>query len=310
MTDPSADATLLELLAWLEADGYAFVTPTPLTHARILARDGHAPARDVRDALGWSRDFAPDVLPRDVFRMLQAAGMLEARGPLYRSRVRVSRVRGRLFLHSAYPTDDQDAVFLGPDSYRFADLVARELPTIPVGPIADVGGGAGVGAITAGGLAASRLLLTDVNPRALRLARLNAAHAHVQLEVLEADGLDGAPDGLGVVIANPPYIADADQTYASGGRRTGGELSLAWTRAALEKLAPGGRLILYTGSAIGNGGRDALHEGLADIAATQGADMDYRELDPDVFGEELERPAYAAVERIAAVACVMTAGRG
>jgi len=27
----------------------------------------------------------------------------------------------------------------------------------------------------------------------------------------------------------------------------------------------------------------------------------YRELDPDVFGEELERPAYARVERIAVI---------
>jgi hypothetical protein len=27
----------------------------------------------------------------------------------------------------------------------------------------------------------------------------------------------------------------------------------------------------------------------------------YEELDPDVFGDELDRPAYAAVERIAAV---------
>ena len=34
----------------------------------------------------------------------------------------------------------------------------------------------------------------------------------------------------------------------------------------------------------------------------QGTRFDYRELDPDVFGEELDRPAYAHVERIAVVA--------
>jgi methylase of polypeptide subunit release factors len=219
--------------------------------------------------------------------------------------VRVSRVRGRLFLHSAYPTDSDDAVFLGPDSYRFADLVARELPTIPVGPILDVGGGAGVGAIVAGGLAASPIILTDVNPVALRFARLNAAHAQVQLDAVQADGLDGAPTDLGVVIANPPYIAEGGPTYAGGGA-TGGEISLAWATAALGKLAPGGRLILYTGSGIAAGGEDRLGGALADIARDLGADIDYRELDPDVFGEELERPAYADVERIAAVACVMT----
>jgi hypothetical protein len=33
----------------------------------------------------------------------------------------------------------------------------------------------------------------------------------------------------------------------------------------------------------------------------EGARLEYVELDPDVFGEELERPAYASVERIAVV---------
>jgi hypothetical protein len=32
----------------------------------------------------------------------------------------------------------------------------------------------------------------------------------------------------------------------------------------------------------------------------------YRELDPDIFGEELEKQAYADVERIAAVAAIAT----
>jgi hypothetical protein len=304
MSDSSADAALLELLAWLDREGYAFVAPTPLTHERVLRRDGRAPARDIRGVLGWSRDFAAEALPADVFDLLRAAGELEPRGSLWRSRVRVSRVRGRLFLHSAHPTSQQDAVFLGPDSYRFADLVARELPTLPAGPIFDVGGGAGVGAITAAGLSAAPVLLGDVNPRALRFARLNAAHAQVQVDVRETSGLDGSPDGLGVVIANPPYIADTDQAYSDGGG-TGSELSIQWARAALERLGPGGRLILYTGSPIADGGRDILAGILADLAAEKAADLDYRELDPDVFGEELERPAYEGVERIAAVACVI-----
>jgi methylase of polypeptide subunit release factors len=300
-----ADDALLDLLAWLDRNGYAFVTPTPLTHERILRRDDHAPARDLRDVLGWTRTFASDVGPPEVFDLLRSADVLEPRGDLWRSRIRVSRVRGRLFLHSAFPTDAEDAVFLGPDSHRFADLIARELPTVPVGPILDVGGGAGVGAITAGGLSSAPLLMTDVNPKALRFARLNAVHAGVQLQGLETSGLDGVPDGLGVVIANPPYIAQADQTYAHGGG-TGRELSVDWATAGLERLAPGGRLILYTGSAIAAGGRDRLHDALADVAAAASATLDYRELDPDVFGEELERPPYAGVERIAVVSCIMT----
>ena len=37
------------------------------------------------------------------------------------------------------------------------------------------------------------------------------------------------------------------------------------------------------------------------LAARPGWEWRYEELDPDVFGEELEVPAYRQVERIAAV---------
>jgi hypothetical protein len=36
---------------------------------------------------------------------------------------------------------------------------------------------------------------------------------------------------------------------------------------------------------------------------------EYEEIDPDVFGEELDTPAYAAVERIAAVSLNVTVAR-
>ena len=38
--------------------------------------------------------------------------------------------------------------------------------------------------------------------------------------------------------------------------------------------------------------------------AKAGCSLDYRELDPDVFGEELDRPAYRDVDRIAVVAAI------
>lgn len=37
-----------------------------------------------------------------------------------------------------------------------------------------------------------------------------------------------------------------------------------------------------------------------------GGSTSYDEIDPDVFGEELEQPAYAAAHRIAAVGLVVT----
>src|SRR5690606_3151280 len=107
-----------------------------------------------------------------------------------------------------------------------------------------------------------------------------------------------------------PYIADVSQTYQHGGGMHGGEVPLAWAKAALERLAPGGRMLLYTGAAIVAGGRDELREALTDLARAQGAAIDYREIDPDVFGEELEREAYADVERIAVATCVLVKPQG
>ena len=81
----------------------------------------------------------------------------------------------------------------------------------------------------------------------------------------------------------------------------GAEVSLAWARAAAERLTRNGEFLLYTGSAIVDGEdrlKAVLHETL------RGFEVSYRELDPDVFGEELEREDYAGVERIAAVGVV------
>jgi hypothetical protein len=77
-------------------------------------------------------------------------------------------------------------------------------------------------------------------------------------------------------------------------------------REGLPRLAPGGRLVLYTGSAIADG-RDAFREEASRIVAESGCRCDYTEIDPDVFGEELETPTYQHVERIAAVSLTVLA---
>jgi hypothetical protein len=84
----------------------------------------------------------------------------------------------------------------------------------------------------------------------------------------------------------------------------GGEVSLNMAKAALDRLAPGGRLILYTGSAI-VGGLDALKGALEREAGTRDMKCRYQELDPDIFGEELDKTVYQDVERIALVAAVL-----
>jgi len=305
----SAEMALLDLLGLLKDLDYRFVTPTPATHARVLARPDRRQASDLRDIFGWSLPFAPELLPQPVLECLRAAHAVREEGPLLRSQVRVSKLHDDLYLHSAYPTEQEDSVFFGPDSYRFADLIAAELAARPLEPearIADIGGGAGVGALVAArSCPEAQVVMTDINPKALRLARINAAAAGLEIETVEGSGLNGVKPPLDLVTLNPPYIIDeAGRTYRDGGGMHGGELSLDLTIEAMDRLADAGRVLLYTGSAIVKG-EDALRHALSKEAERRGLRLEYRELDPDVFGEELTKPQYGDVERIALVAATI-----
>jgi SAM-dependent methyltransferase len=304
-------SALLALLHHLSAVDYHFVTISPASHRRVLARHGTQPARSREDVLGWSRPFAPGTIDPEVERLLQDAEVLEDTADgLRRSRIRVSTVHHRLLLHSAYPTNAEDDVFLGPDSYRFADLISRELAQAPLRPgetIVDIGTGSGIGAIVAADMApGTAIFMTDINPRALALARINAEAAGLAITAVEGRNLGGVPDPVDLAIANPPYIIDpAGRAYRDGGRQHGGEISVEMACAALAVLKPGGRFILYTGSAI-VAGVDLLKAALVDVAGANGCTMRYCEIDPDVFGEELKAAHYRDVDRIAVVAAVMT----
>lgn len=302
-----AGPVLLELLAELDRRGYDFVAPTPATHARVVARADRRVARTLRDIFGWSLPFTPALLDADLRDALGEAGLLVAEDGLLRSRVRVSRVAGRLFVHSAYPTEAADSVFLGPDSYRFASFLHADLLDAgPVRRLVDIGAGAGVGAIVAAPLVAgARLTLTDVNGSALALAAANARYAGIDVELVEGAGIDAVAGAVDLFIANPPFIMDdKDRAYRDGGGLHGAQLSRDWAIAAAKRLAPGGRILLYTGVAIVEG-RDVLREQLEGALPDLDCTLDYRELDPDIFGEELDKPAYADVERIAAVGAVI-----
>jgi hypothetical protein len=98
---------------------------------------------------------------------------------------------------------------------------------------------------------------------------------------------------------------DDARAYRHGGDMHGARLSLDWTLEAAERLVPGGRMLLYTGVAIVDG-RDHFREALTRELKGLGCVFLYEEIDPDVFGEELDEPQYRDVERIAAVGAVIT----
>ncbi len=300
------DRALLKLLRALERLDYDFVAPTPATHALVCARRGRA--LDLRDIFGWSLPFTLDLLGPELSRTLGEAGLLETDGEVFRSRIRVSRLAGQLFVHSAYPTTDQDAVFLGPDSYRFARLIRASLEGGPAPRlILDLGAGAGVGGLVAGALFPNaRVVLADLNQKALKLAAINAIFAGRTVQTMVTDVGAHDLENIDLAVANPPFMLDTQhRTYRHGGGIHGAQLSLDWTLHTVPRLAPGGRMILYTGSAIVDG-RDQLLQAMSQSLAPLSCSLRYEEIDPDIFGDELNEPSYENVERIAAVGAVIT----
>ncbi|MBE7939087.1 MULTISPECIES: methyltransferase [Ramlibacter] len=305
-------AAMAGLLRLLRAEGYRFITPTPLTHSRVLARPRGRPDA-LKDAFGWSRPFTAGDLPHRLLACLEAAAMLDRDGDRLRSRVRVSSVDDDLFLHSAYPTSEADAVFFGPDTYRFCRFIREAIEEMAAPPvrILDVGCGTGAGAVAAARALRGRRLspqwvLSDINPRALRFAACNLDAASVPANLALGDGLQAVAGDFDLIVANPPYMADAQhRQYRDGGEGHGRALSVRLAREALPRLAPGGRLALYTGVAMVDGVDPFIAELLQDLESGPYA-WRYEEIDPDVFGEELESEAYQDVDRIAAVGLVAT----
>ena len=297
-------APLRTLLARLSDLHYRFVTVTPETHALVNARAGNDLARSLRDVFGWSRPFLPEILPKDVFETLRSADACERlEGGRWRATMRVASVGHLLFVHSAFPTREQDAVFFGPDSYRFARAI-RQLGASATRAV-DVGCGSGVGGIVLShfGAVDAPVVLADVNARALELARVNAAAADVPAEIISSDVLRDVEGPVDLIIANPPYMIDAAaRAYRHGGDAHGAALSARIVNESLRRLerSGGGSLLLYTGVAM-LGDSDPFMDLIVDDLVQSGARYSYEELDPDIFSNELREPAYADVERIAAV---------
>ena len=304
-TTTTAPDALVALGLALQAAGYRFTTITPLTHQRVNAGSEATAAASLRDIFGWSRPFAQGALAPDLLARMREAGVLaEADGRL-RATVRASTLGGLLYFHSAYPTIDDNAVFFGPDTYRFVAAIERTLATLPVSPmrVADVGCGAGPAAIAiARRYPDAEVLALDINEAALSLTRVNAILAGTDtVSARHSDLLDMVDGDFDLIVSNPPYLLDPmKRAYRHGGGERGAGLSLAIVEAALARLRPGGALFLYTGVAIA-GDRDDFLAQIGPLLDLHCSDWRYEELDPDVFGEEVGTPGYADIERIAAV---------
>ena len=317
---------LSRLLATVASTGYRFITPTPLTHQRVIAHRADQVGTTLRDIFGWNLPFALDslnLLAPELLAVMNHAGILKARGNQHISTVRISSIDDDLFLHSGYPTDQSDAVFFGPDSYRFSRFIQHSIQTSshwqPMAwparsrklmRILDVGCGSGVGGVVAARSLAQldtalEVTMNDINPVALQYTAINAACADIAVEFAQGDGLSVVAGEFDLIICNPPYLYDSSRRiYRHGGESLGRALSVRIAVDALTRLLPGGQLLLYTGVAIVDGKDPFLNE-LLPLLRSAEFEWSYSEIDPDVFGEELEQPVYAQVDRIAAVGLIV-----
>ncbi|WP_117149644.1 methyltransferase [Pseudomonas coronafaciens] len=311
MSHPLPDRNALIALAErLKTNGYHFITPTPLTHERVNQRPENRTAASLRDVFGWSRQIPESMLPAEEAQGLLEAGVLERSDDGLKSRVRFSSLDDLLLMHSAFPTSDEDSVFFGPDTYRFAQSINRHLQDTSqvISRAVDIGCGTGAGGLL---IAVARpdaqVFAVDINPKALHFAQTNAALAGLEnVECCQSDILSGVTVTFDLIVANPPYMKDAKRrAYRHGGDALGADLSVRIVRESLDRLTPGGSLVLYTGVAM-VGEHDPFLESVRGDISHSALAWTYRELDPDVFGEELLEDGYEDVDRIAAVELIVT----
>ncbi|MFT7373371.1 MAG: SAM-dependent methyltransferase [Oleiphilaceae bacterium] len=299
----SIESPLVSIAKSLRQKNYAFTAITPESHQTILDRGLHA--RNLRDVFGWNRPFSPEVLPAEMFNDLMNLGELNKDADKYISTLRFATLYDDIYLHSGYPTTDQNAVFFGPDTYRYAKLLRKHVSSAT--RLVDVGCGSG-----AGGLClkdrVENICLADINPQALDYARINAEISGIsaRVETTYSDILNGIEGDIDLVISNPPYMVDdTERTYRHGGEQLGAALSVRITEQALSRLTTGGKLVLYTASAIVDG-VDTFWQTVKSLLSEDKHVIHYEEIDPDVFGEELQRQAYQTVDRLAVVGLVVT----
>lgn len=304
----SQQQALLYLLAFLKEQDYHFTTITPLSHQRILERKKNEiyKHRTLQDIFGWNLGFKKTDLDPVLFELLQEHQLLQLQQGQYLSQVRVSSLDNELFIHSVFPTTQQDAVFFGPDTYRFVYHLKQYLATQPrpFKQAVEICCGTSAAAIS---LArhfpdVNEIMVADLNPKALLYSQINISFAGLNhIHPVQSNLFSNLEGNFDLIFANPPYLIDPDQRqYRHGGNKLdGGDLSFRIIKEGLQRLNSGGRLFLYTGVTVNEQGNLFLQH-LKDLMKQhQNIIWSYEEIDPDIFGEELEQPAYQHVERIA-----------
>jgi len=133
-------------------------------------------------------------------------------------------------------------------------LLAEQLPrfagNVEGKKVLDLGTGSGIFAISAALYGASEVVGVDINPRAIEMAKENAARAGVSIDFRQGSYFNVLREGekFDVIISNPPFVPNPQTTNVAthtDGGRDGTLHARHILDGSFERLAEGGKLILY-----------------------------------------------------------------
>lgn len=137
---------------------------------------------------------------------------------------------------------------VSPASTTLAQITART----PLATALDLGAGCGVQSLHLARHAA-RVTATDVNPRALELARLTFALSGIDVDLRDGSLYDPVPERFDLIVSNPPFVLSpptGERLVYRESSHVGDGLVEALVRGSIDHLTPGGSLQLLTNWAI------------------------------------------------------------
>lgn len=229
----------------------------PLTPTReALYRDDEAAVvfRLFFCALPEPMEDALAALGTDLCEQSLAAGLLRQDAQRRLTAPFHLRVVSGLYLFSDYLGAEREAVMGAGETT--AVLYRASLPPWPTGRVLDLGCGAGTLALLLS-RRSSFAVGTDINPRAVAIARANAiVNGQQNVEFREGDTYAPVGDeAFDLIVSQPPYYpqpAAVPQTFLHGGVR-GDELSRRVLAGVGTHLTPEGRALLFTSWPTGSG---------------------------------------------------------
>jgi SAM-dependent methyltransferase len=286
------------LLAQVEPIAAGFLNPLRLCLMRdALVRDGSPGAQLGRlfiyaDAV--SRLEAQEALGPSLMRVAMASGLVvdePGDGDLVRSPFQLTPLEGLYFLSDSLESGGE--VVMGPGQTTLP--LIRLAEDLPGASVLDVGCGPGSVALFAARRGA-RVLGTDINPRAIELARWNARLNRLTA-AFEVGDLTAPARGrlFDLVLSQPPFVmrpSDMEAvTYLHGGA-WGDELAFRLFAQLPSILAPSGIAVIFLDTALRP--ETPFHQRIR--AALDGAPLDLVVLLAKGMTPDVQAIAYAQLE--------------